>query len=74
MADTADAEIATQVAESGDNTEAIQALEKQYDAYVGARQAALGNLTGSSALPTADEIGAQVEEFLAGFDQPEDDK
>ena len=74
VADTADAEIATQVAESGDNTEAIQALEKQYDAYVGARQAALGNLAGSSALPTADEIGAQVEEFLAGFDQPEDDK
>jgi hypothetical protein len=74
VADKADAEIATQVAESGDNTEAIQALEKQYDAFVGARQAALGNLAGSSALPTADEIGAQVEEFLAGFDQPEDDK
>ena len=74
VADKADAEIATQVAESGDNSEAIQALEKQYDAFVGARQAALGNLTGSSTLPTADEIGAQVEEFLAGFDQPEDDK
>lgn len=74
VADKADAEIATQVAESGDNTEAIQALEKQYDAFVGARQAALGNLSGSSALPTADEIGAQVEEFLAGFEQPEDDK
>jgi PAC2 family len=74
VADKADAEIATQVAESGDNTEAIKALEKQYDAFVGARQAALGNLAGSSALPTADEIGAQVEEFLAGFDQPEDDK
>lgn len=73
VADTADAEIATQVAESGDNTEAIQALEKQYDAFVGARQAALGNLAGS-ALPTADEIGAQVEEFLAGFKQSEDDK
>ena len=40
---------------------------------VGARRAALGNLAGS-ALPTADEIGAQVEEFLAGFEQPEDDK
>jgi PAC2 family len=74
VADKADAEIATQVAESGDNSEAIKALEKQYDAFVGARQAALGNLAGSSALPTADEIGAQVEEFLAGFDQPEDDK
>jgi PAC2 family len=74
VADKADAEIATQVAESGDNTEAIKALEKQYDAFVGARQAALGNLAGSSALPTADEIGAQVEEFLAGFDQPKDDK
>ncbi len=73
VAKTTDAEIATQVAESGDNAEAIQALEKQYDAFVGARRAALGNL-GSSSLPTADEIGAQVEEFLAGFDQPEEDK
>jgi predicted ATP-grasp superfamily ATP-dependent carboligase len=58
-----DLEIARQVEGSEEVTEVVQALEQQYDAY-----AADGN--GSMAdeaenMPTAEELGAQFERFLA---------
>jgi len=43
---------------------AVHALEEQYDAFVGARGRSL--LAGEAAeLPTADELGAELERFLA---------
>jgi proteasome assembly chaperone (PAC2) family protein len=43
---------------------AVRALEEQYDAFVGARGRSL--LAGEAAeLPTADELGAELERFLA---------
>ena len=41
----------------------VQALENQYDAFVSGREAAL--LVDESELPTADELGAELERFLA---------
>ena len=42
----------------------VRALEEQYDAFVGARGRSLlaGETTG---LPTADELGAELERYLA---------
>lgn len=60
----ADREIATQVSASADNSEAVQALEVQYDAFVGQQGLPLLG-EGEGGLPTGDEIAAQVELFLA---------
>jgi len=44
--------------------EVVQALERQYDAFAeGAERGSL--VDGSEQLPSADEIGAQFEQFLA---------
>jgi proteasome assembly chaperone (PAC2) family protein len=62
----ADLEIAAQVAASPENTEAVHALEMQYDAFVDQRGLPL--LDGDGELPSGDEIAAQVEQFLAQRD------
>jgi predicted ATP-grasp superfamily ATP-dependent carboligase len=59
------AEIDEQVSASPEVVAVVQALEQQYDAYVDAR--ITGNpLTGQDgSVPTADELGAELERFLA---------
>ncbi len=53
-----------QVADSPDVAAAVQALEAQYDAFV--RGQGRGLLAeGATELPTADEIGAELERYLA---------
>jgi hypothetical protein len=42
--------------------EVVQALEQQYDAFTADRESLLAS---DEALPTAEEIGAQFEQFLA---------
>jgi hypothetical protein len=62
------AQIAAQVAESDEVATLVHALEQQYDAYVGARgrRGLLDDPSGTEqALPTADELGAELERFLA---------
>jgi predicted ATP-grasp superfamily ATP-dependent carboligase len=58
-------DIDEQVAASAENTSAVQALEQQYDAFLRGR--AEGNLltAGADGLPSADEIAAELERFLA---------
>ncbi len=58
-----DAEIARQVAGSEEVTEVVKSLEQQYDAFHAGR----GDLLADQAenMPTADELGAQFERFLA---------
>jgi predicted ATP-grasp superfamily ATP-dependent carboligase len=58
-----DLEIARQVEGSAEVTEVVQALEQQYDAFTADRE----NLLADSAepMPTAEELGAQFERFLA---------
>lgn len=62
-------EVERQVGESGEVAALVQALENQYDAYT---EATGRSLLASSDVPTADELGAQFEAFLA--QQVEDDE
>lgn len=62
-ADRTAAEIEAQVAQSQEVIAVVRALESQYDGYVAAR-GQQGPLSEAS-LPTADELGAELERFLA---------
>ncbi len=53
-----------QVAESSEVGAIVTALEQQYDAYT-ASHGADGLLSGGGGFPTADELGAEFERFLA---------
>ena len=57
-------EVDKQVADDEQATRLVASLEQQYDAFVRGRQ---GNLLADQAgpLPTADELGAELERFLA---------
>lgn len=62
------AQIASQVENSEDLTRMLSALEEQYDARTGQRA-----LTSPSVqVPSADDIGAEVEDFLRSMDSPTD--
>ncbi len=62
-----DAEIARQVAESTEATEVVEALERQYDAFAEASANPRRTCWSprASRLPSADELGAELERFLA---------
>jgi predicted ATP-grasp superfamily ATP-dependent carboligase len=71
-------ELDEQVAASPDVAGVVAALEQQYDAYLATRGETPGGadlLAGRRGFPTADELGAELERFLAdrskGGDQPE---
>jgi predicted ATP-grasp superfamily ATP-dependent carboligase len=57
------AAVEAQVAEQPEVAEVVRALEEQYDAFVKARGRSL--LARDSPLPTAEELGAELERFLA---------
>jgi predicted ATP-grasp superfamily ATP-dependent carboligase len=65
-------EIERQVAETDEAATLVQALEEQYDAF--ARGRGEKNLLApeTSPLPTADELGAELERFLAEQSRPGD--
>jgi predicted ATP-grasp superfamily ATP-dependent carboligase len=60
-----DEEIGRQVEASDEITELVEALERQYDAFIDAadREGLLADQMGN--MPTAEELGAQFERFLA---------
>jgi predicted ATP-grasp superfamily ATP-dependent carboligase len=61
-------EIDEQIARSSENTAVVAALEQQYDSFTAAREGT--DLLGSSGeMPTAEEIGAEFERFLADQDR-----
>ena len=62
-----DAEIAEQVAGSDEVEKVVQALERQYDAFAGAADRE-NLLAQPQDMPTAEELGAQFERFLAEQD------
>jgi hypothetical protein len=79
-AEAARSELDQQVAGSAEVAAVVTALEQQYDAYVEARGGDApgdeqGLLAGRRGFPTADELGAELERFLAeqpkGGDHPE---
>jgi proteasome assembly chaperone (PAC2) family protein len=57
------AAVAAQVDEQPEVAEVVRALEEQYDAFVAARGRSL--LARDSPLPTGEELGAELERFLA---------
>jgi predicted ATP-grasp superfamily ATP-dependent carboligase len=66
-----DLEIARQVEGSEEVAEVVRALEQQYDAFAADRE---NLLAGDEQVPTAEELGAQFEQFLAeqqGRENPE---
>lgn len=74
-----EAELAQQVADSDEVRHVVSGLEQQYDAFT--RAQAEGGLTlvedersglAGSKLPTAEELGAEFERFLAGLDRDDD--
>jgi hypothetical protein len=67
-----EAEIAQQIAESNEVTEVVVGLEQQYDAFNRAEDEGALPLAEERNLPTAEELGAEFERFLAGLD-PEGD-
>lgn len=75
-AERARAEVDAQLAASPENTSAVRALEEQYDAFLRGREP--GSLLGTDlagdlgTLPSADEIAAEFERFLANQDRPPD--
>jgi predicted ATP-grasp superfamily ATP-dependent carboligase len=62
-AELTDAEIARQVEGSDEVTEVVRSLEEQYDAFNAGRQNLLEGQPEN--MPTAEELGAQFERFLA---------
>lgn len=57
-----DLEIQRQVDGSAEVAEVVRALEQQYDAFTAGRESLLG---AGEQVPTAEELGAQFEQFLA---------
>jgi predicted ATP-grasp superfamily ATP-dependent carboligase len=61
-------EIDEQIARSAENAAVVAALEQQYDSFTAAREGT-GLLSGSGEVPSAEEIGAEFERFLADQDR-----
>jgi hypothetical protein len=67
-----DAEIDAQVADSAEVQAVVSGLEQQYDAFTRGDEGEGLPLAEERELPTAEELGAEFERFLAGLD-PDDD-
>jgi predicted ATP-grasp superfamily ATP-dependent carboligase len=61
-------EIDEQIARSSENTAVVAALEQQYDSFTSAREGT-DLLGGTGEVPSAEEIGAEFERFLADQDR-----
>lgn len=61
-------QIDSQIEDSDEVREVVGGLEQQYDAFQRATEASL--LAGDQELPTAEELGAEFERFLARLDRP----
>jgi predicted ATP-grasp superfamily ATP-dependent carboligase len=62
--------IAALVEQSAELAELVRTLEEQYDAFLASRQ---GSLAEAAGLPSAEEIGAELERFLAEQTKKPDD-
>lgn len=69
-AEQTDKAVREQVADNEQVAKVVRALETQYDAFDGGQSR--GNLMAEQrAIPNADEIGAELEQFLADLDEPD---
>jgi hypothetical protein len=72
-AEDREAEVSRYLSSNEDVADVVAALEQQYDTFERGQDSGQGLLATDQPLPTGDEIGAQVEQFLAGLDGPEPD-
>jgi predicted ATP-grasp superfamily ATP-dependent carboligase len=67
-AETTRTEVDEQIGRSTENTAVVAALEERYDSFTSAREST--DLLGAAGeVPSGDEIGAQIEQFLAEQDR-----
>ena len=71
-AERAEREIAEQVEGSEEVEQVVEALERQYDTVISGGDERSSPMGGE--LPSADELGAEVERFLAGRDDADEDR
>jgi predicted ATP-grasp superfamily ATP-dependent carboligase len=71
-ADEVRADVDKQIAETDEAQAVVRALEQQYDAFVRGRQSQNLLAGESEPLPTAEELGAELERFLAEHTKPGD--
>jgi hypothetical protein len=67
-----EAELAAQVTDSAEIQAVVAGLEQQYDSFVRGDEGEGLPLAEERELPTADELGAEFERFLAGLDSDDD--
>lgn len=66
---TREAEITNYLQEHDEVAEVVQALERQYDAFERAEASESNLLAPNQPLPTAEDLGREFEQFLAGLDE-----
>jgi predicted ATP-grasp superfamily ATP-dependent carboligase len=71
-AEEVSADVDRQVAQAEDAKNLVRALEQQYDAFTRGKESAHQLPVDSPGLPTADELGAELERFLAQQPGPGD--
>jgi len=64
-------EIASYLEDNPDVAQVVAGLEQQYDTFLRSEESGSSLLADDAPLPTGDEIGEQVERFLAGLDGPD---
>ncbi len=64
-------EITAYLEDNPDVAGVVAGLEQQYDAFLRSERAGSSLLAEDAPMPTGDEIGEQVERFLAGLDGPD---
>jgi proteasome assembly chaperone (PAC2) family protein len=67
-----DADVDEQIAQAEEAGALVRALEQQYDAFVRGSRSSSQLPTEAQPLPTADELGAELERFLAEQNRPGD--
>jgi len=70
LSESSATEIASQIADSDEVRQVVSGLEQQYDAFHTEDETL--PLAEERNLPTAEELGAEFERFLAGLDTPEE--
>ena len=64
-------EITSYLEDNPDVATVVAGLEQQYDAFLRSERSGSSLLADDAEMPTGDEIGEQVERFLAGLDGPD---
>ena len=69
-----ESEITHYLSQNEEVGEVVAALERQYDAFERAEESGSSLLASDRPLPTGEEIGQEFERFLAGLENPEDER